>query len=196
MLTFDKPTHTYRWQGVVVPSVTQVLESACRFEFVTPEDLEAAQRRGTYVHEMTELSDTDALDDDAERDGPHWKRLLAWRKFVADYEPNWAAIETLGFSKLYRYAGTVDRLGVLERMGDDKWVIDIKTSASVGKSWGPQTAAYRQIAIEERGPAWAMARRATVRLHDDGSYNFDECKSRDDWRIFDAMLTLKHWSKS
>lgn len=194
MLTFDAPTHTYRFGGRVVPSVTQILECAVRFDFITPEQLEAAGRRGTYVHQLCELSDLDELDDEVESQGEHWPRLLAWRKFCQDYGPNWSHIETQGYSEAFRFAGTVDRRGVLEKMGADRWVIDIKSSVALGKTWGLQTAAYRQIAIEA-DPSWAMARRATVRLLPDGTYKFDECKSRGDWNVFAAMLTIHHWSK-
>lgn len=195
-LTFDGPTHVYRYGGVIVPSVTQVLDCACRFDFITQEQLQAAQERGTYVHQLCELSDLDELDDEAEKGGEHWPRLLAWRRFCSDYGANFSAIETIGYSKLYGFAGTVDRRARLEAVSPtDKWVIDVKSSEAIGKTWGPQTAAYKQIAIEE-DPSWALARRATVRLFADGRYKFDEFKSRDDWKVFSAMLTLNHWSKS
>lgn len=194
MLTFDAITHTYRWKGVVAPSVTQVLGCANRFDFITREQLDLAGARGTYVHQLCELSDLDELDDDAESSGEHWPRLLAWRAFCRDYGANWSHIETLGYSQAFGVAGTVDRRGALEKMGAGQWIIDIKSSVALGKTWGLQTAAYKQIAIEET-PSWAMARRATVRLLPDGTYKFDEFKDRNDWNVFAAMLTLNHWSK-
>lgn len=194
MLTFEPVLHEYRWCGQPVPSVTQVLACANRFDFITREELEVAGRRGTYVHQLCELSDLGELDDDAESSGEHWPRLLAWRKFCLDYGANWSSIETLGFSKLFGFAGTVDRRGVLEKMGADRWVIDIKSSGMLGKTWGPQIAAYQQIASEE-DPSWAMARRMSVRLLPNGTYKIDEFKDKTDWRIFSAMVTLNNWSK-
>ena len=195
MLTFDAFTHTYRVDGRVVPSVTQILECACRFEFITQEQLEAAGRRGTYVHQLCEASDLDELDDEVEQHGEHWPRLLAWRKFCADYGANFSVIETKGYSELYGFAGTVDREAILEKVSPtDPWIIDIKTSAAFGKTWGAQTAAYKQIATE-RDSRMAMARRATVRLLENGTYKFDEFKDRADWRVFSAMLTINNWSK-
>jgi hypothetical protein len=197
LLDFDASSHTYRIAGRVVQSVTQILGCAASFGFVTQEQLEAAQRRGTYVHQLCELSDLGELDDEAECTGEHWPRLLAWRQFCADYGANWSAIETLGYSQLFDFAGTVDRRGKLERSKtpNDLWVIDIKTGATVSRTWGPQTAAYKQIAIEEH-PRWAMARRATVRLLENGTYKFDEFKDPTDWTVFQAMNTLSHWSNS
>lgn len=198
MLTFDEPTHTYRWQGRVVPSVTQVLDSCLNsFAFVAENLLEAARDRGTYVHQLCELSDLGELDDDAERDGEHWKRLLAWRKFCSDYGANWSAIETRGYSARFGYAGTVDRRGKLERhTGTRQWIIDIKSSASKSKSWGMQLAAYRQIATEEDVMSWALARRGTVQLLENGNYVFEEFTNPKDWDAFASILTILDWIKS
>ena len=195
MLTFEPITHAYRFAGVMVPSVTQILDCACRFDFITRDELEAAGRRGTYVHQLCELSDLGELDDDAEAGGEHWPRLLAWRQFCQDYGANWSHIETLGYSKAFQFAGTVDRRGTLERGGSDRWIIDIKSGVTLGATWGPQIAAYQQIAIEE-DPSWAMARRMSVRLLPNGTYKVDEFKDRNDWRVFSAMNTLNKWSKT
>ena len=46
MLTFDEPSHTYRWQGQVVRSVTQYLERLHSFAGVPVDVLEAAKKRG------------------------------------------------------------------------------------------------------------------------------------------------------
>lgn len=196
LLEFDEPSHTYRLAGKIVPSVTQILACASGFDFVSQEVLEAAGRRGTYVHQMCEASDLGELDDEVECNGPHWPRLLAWRAFCSDYGANFSAIETRGYSPLFGFAGTVDREARLERVSPvDNWILDVKTSATLGKTWGLQTAAYKQIAME-RAPNWAFVRRGTVRLLESGRYIFDEFKSPSDWKVFQAMLTLRNWSNS
>lgn len=194
MLTFDEPTHTYRYDGRVVPSVTQVLEHMCRFEFVTREELELAGRRGTYVHQLTHLSDLDELDDETESQGEHWPRLLAWRTFCADYGANFSALEQQGYSHLFGFAGTVDRRATLEKVSlTDRWILDVKSSEARGATWGLQLAAYKQVAMEE-DPAWALARRATIRLLPSGRYIFDEFRDPADWHLFKAMLIVHKWS--
>lgn len=194
MLTFEPIGHCYRWNGKVVPSVTQLLDQCTdAFAHVAEDVLEAAKDRGTYVHKLTEMSDLDELDDEVECTKEHWPRLLAWRKFCADKGANWSEIETQGYSKRYGYAGTVDRRGKLERFtGPTLWTIDVKTSESASRSWGLQTAAYRQIAVEE-DMQWALSRRACVRLLADGTYRFDEFTSPKDWPAFAAILTFLDW---
>jgi len=192
-LTFDASRHEYRWLGRVVPGVTSLLSSLSNFDFLSPEDLEAAQDRGTYVHALTELNDIDDLDEEHESKGEHWPRLLAWRKFCEDHGANWEGIEEIGYSERFGFAGTLDRRGRLERFtGDAKWVIDVKSSASKSKVWGLQLAAYRQILIE-RDMTWPLARRGTVRLLADGTYRFDELMNPRDWDAFAALITLNNW---
>lgn len=145
MLTFDEPTHTYRFGDRIVPSVTQVLDRAHSFGFVTAEVLAAAQDRGTFVHKLCELHDLDDLHP-SEYDGTdHAGYLQAWVKFLADKRPNWAGIERRCYSQRFSFAGTMDRCGTLEQFGRDRWIIDIKTSAQKYRVWGMQTAAYRQL---------------------------------------------------
>jgi hypothetical protein len=192
VLTFDPATHTYRYDGKVVPGVTSLLAWACQFNFITADELDAARERGTYVHALTELDDLGDLDDEKERDGEHWPRLLAWRDFCAKYQPNWARIEAMGYSARFGFAGTPDREGVLEFYGRDPWIIDVKSSATPSRVWGLQTAAYRQIAAE-RDPRYALARRGTVRLLADGTHRFDEWKDPRDWPAFVSIINLMSW---
>lgn len=193
MLTFEPETHTYRVSGRVVPSVTQLLDRMQDWRFLSDDLLEAARDRGSYVHKLCEIDDrTQDLHPDEER-GPHWSRLLAWRKFCRDYGANWEAVEEMGYSARLDYAGTLDRRGRLEKVTPHSlWLIDIKTSASPSRVWGLQLAAYRNI-IAERDPAWALCRRATVRLLADGTYRFDEFRDPRDWGAFQSLLNLLSW---
>lgn len=192
MLTFDDPTHTYRWNGVVVPSVTQALNALHPFgSFVTPEMLEAARLRGTNVHLMCQFYDEDRLDR-SEFVESELAYLPAWERFLRDVQPNWNAVECRFFNPDYSYAGTPDREGVLEAFHPtDEWIIDIKTSAEKHPVWGPQTAAY------ERGRRIGnkVKRRASVRLRPDGTFAFDEWRSPKDWAVFLSALTIHQFMK-
>jgi len=80
MLTFDEPSHVYRWRGEVVPSVTQILSPLVNYAMVPPEALERARLLGQAVHRMTELHDLDDLDEDSLT--PEMLPYLAgWKKF-------------------------------------------------------------------------------------------------------------------
>jgi len=197
MLTFDEARHEYRWDGKVVPSVTQCLEHLHSFAGVPFDVLEAAKERGTYVHKMCELFDLGDLDEEANAlvdGGAYVGYLAAWKKFVADYEPNWAGIERKGFHRLLAYAGTEDRDGTLAKKLPGRWGIDIKTSQQAHRVWGLQTAAYRAIRAQD-DPQAALDRRATVQLAADGSYRFLPWTDPADWPTFQALLSLIQWSR-
>lgn len=192
-LHLDEATHTYWLDGAQIPGVTSVLSVAHSFGFVSAEALESAQERGTYVHKMCELDDLGTLHPD-EESGAFGGYLRAWRNFCREYGAAWdGGVECIGHSRVYRYAGTVDRRGTLKRR-PGRWVIDIKTSVQKYKVWGLQTAAYRNIAAEEDA-RWSTAQRATVRLRNDGKYLFDEHLNPIDWPAFVSLLTLEHWDQ-
>lgn len=56
-LTFEEDTHTYRLDGMVVPSVTQILKELGFVDFsgIDPEVLRKKAELGTYVHKCCEL---------------------------------------------------------------------------------------------------------------------------------------------
>jgi hypothetical protein len=189
-LTFDEPTHTYRYGGVVRPSVTQVLEKLHDFSMVPKDVLEAACERGTYVHLLTQYHDEGDLA--TESIGDYWPYLDAWIKFCAAHKAKWDDIEWRHYSKRYGYAGTMDRRGTLDGV---RYIVDVKTSASPHRVWGMQTAAYRQLAAEE-DPKWLLARRATVQLRPEngGTYKFLAWDDPDDWGAFLSLINLTNWA--
>lgn len=56
-LEYDDATHTYICDGVVVPSVTQILKFKFgnKYDFVDPEILRASSERGTLIHSAIEI---------------------------------------------------------------------------------------------------------------------------------------------
>lgn len=193
-LTFDEASHTYRYDGRVVPSVTQLLDKLHDFSGVPEAILTAAKERGTYVHQMCEMFDRDELDIPRVPE-QYLGYLNAWEAFTVEYGPVWAGIEDRGYSRHFGYAGTMDRRGTLPRMFSPsvRWILDIKTSIDAHPVWGMQTAAYRQITAEQ-DMQYALARRATVQLRADGRFKFNTWDDPDDWPAFQALITLSNWS--
>lgn len=192
-LTFHEPTHAYYWLGKRVPNVTGILELASKYGYVRADLLEIAQDRGTYVHKMCELDDKGDLHPDEEQ-GPYAGYLKAWRSFLFDYGADWEAVEERGYSRMYGFAGTLDRRGLLKRRyGTRRWVLDIKTSLRMDRAWGLQTAAYRQICAETVA-GWATADRGTVQLREDGRYLFKPWQGPLDLPAFLALKTLTDWN--
>lgn len=188
-LTFDAESHTYRFGGVVRPSVTQVLGKLSDFGMVPKDVLEAAQERGTFVHSLCQFYDENDLDPSSA--GIYQPYLDAWIKFSRDYEASWDRIEHRMYSTRYGFAGTPDRRGTLR--GSRYASVDIKTGKTLHRVCGMQGAAYRQLATEE-DPSWATGRRATVQLGADGKYKFLAWDDPDDWPAFLSLINLTNWS--
>lgn len=187
MLTFDADRHEYRFNGVVVPSVTQILAPLSNFEFVNPEVLAAAQAFGTAVHRACELDDLHQLDEDA-LDENLMPYLQGWRMFMTEHACRWEAVELRVYHHAMGYAGTLDRVGYVD---GDRSMVDIKSGARLFPSTGPQTAAYAQA----YAPLAARSfKRYAVRLYPNG-YELKQYTSPTDWATFASLITLQTFCK-
>jgi hypothetical protein len=183
MLTFDEAAHKYFWNGKPVPGVTSILQALHSFDGVPAGVLEAAQDRGTAVHLCCEYLDKGILDEDS-IDPAIAGYVDAWRLFTAEMRPEWSHIEAQCFHQAMRYAGTVDRVGVLN---GKRYVLDIKTSVASHPVWGVQTAAYAHALGEQ------TASRATVQLRKDGTYRLLEWSDAADWPTFASLITINNF---
>lgn len=190
-LAFDVGRHEYRFDGALVPSVTQVLAQVMNWAAV-PEDLLAAGRtRGTAVHSLTEAHDQG---EDVEwlvtdQTAPYF---AAYRRFLDEARPQWDAIERRIYHPLHRYAGTLDRRGRL--CGERAWV-DIKTGSG-HPAYALQLAAY-VAADPERDHANLNPPRYSLYLCDDGSYRLARVETRqvDDFAVFLSLLNAARWKE-
>lgn len=186
MLDFDAETHTYRYNGAVVPGVTTVLEPLSDFSFVAPDVMQAACEFGTAVHLACELDDKGELDVDA-LDPALLPYLTAWRKFSEDFAVKWSFIEERVHNKTMGYAGTLDRLGLVK---NKLTVVDLKTSAALHPSVGPQLAAYAKAHPQT---ATLLIKRLAVLLKENGTYKAQYYDDPTDWPLFCSLLTLRQW---
>lgn len=187
MLTFDERTHIYRYDGKVVPSVTQILQPLSDYSHVSPATLAAAAAFGQAVHKACELDDLGELDEDAL--SPALAPYLAgWRAFCRDYRARWNRVEQQVYHQTMRYAGTVDRTGLIEWDGHDyEATVDLKSGADLYPSVGPQLAAYERAI----GGASPLAKRLGVRLKPDGTYEARFYRDPMDWAVFASLITLR-----
>lgn len=184
-LTFDEATHTYRYNGNVVPGVTSILAPLTDFSRVPEHVLQAAADFGTAVHKACELDDLGELDEDS-LDPALVPYLAAWRQFSAEHAVSWELIEQPVYHKALGYAGTLDRLGLVDGLLS---VLDIKSSAQLYPSVGPQLAAYQQAADRP------TVQRLAVQLKDNGAYELKAYTDPTDWPAFASLLTLRTWCK-
>lgn len=177
VLTFDPVQHTYCIDGRPVPSVTQVLKDVGLID--TSWFTEEARLRGTYVHLATQYLDEGDLADESVN--PLYRGYVqAYQRFLDTALPAWDRIEHRVCDPVLGYAGTFDRVGVLQGR---RWLVDIKTGEF--STAGLQTAAYRRCLPEPYG-----VRRAALQLRADGTFGFHELNDRRDESRFLAALVV------
>ena len=192
-LVFNKENHTYTLDGQPIPSVTGILQEGGLVDFskVDPEILDRACKFGIAAHLACQLFDERTLNEDI-LDENLVPRLAAWKKFLNDTGFVIEAIEEKVVSVKYRYAGTLDRRGLLYSR---RTVIDLKTGADFGLATGPQLAAY-QGAYNEGKPRKEQIRdRLCVLLNGDGRYKLEPYEDRGDFSVFLACLSIRNWRR-
>lgn len=189
MLEFNAENHTYTDGGILIPSVTTVMDLIHNYCGIPEKILERASERGTAVHLATELYDEGRLDMGSLSD-EILGYVMGWMKFKSDtgFQPE--MIEYRVYSKKHRYAGTLDRTGLIN---GKLAIIDVKTTAQFYSAFGVQLGGYMN-AYNEGTPAKDKVKtRWVVKLSPDGDYKLQQYKDRSDVSIFLNCLNLYNW---
>lgn len=181
MLEFFANTHTYKLDGVDIPSVSEILRFLYREVYEEPDKflMDQAADRGTRVHAATEELDTKGC---TTADPDISGYVSAYVQFLKDHEVAWHAIEHMVSYEDW-YAGTFDRFG---RVDGKQMIIDIKTTSSISKKhkvlYGAQLTAYwRAVNCKE-------ADIAVLQLKSDGTYKLIPLEKQDE--ALDSCLKL------
>jgi len=185
-LTFEPDSHEYKWNGSVIPSVTQVLEPISGYSGIPEHVLRVAAERGTTIHRITELHDYGVLTEFGEQYQPY---LDAWKTFCFAKDVEIELVELQMYHDKIKYAGTLDRV---IRVKGKRILLDIKSTYKLMPAVGPQTAAYAQV-FNHLNPDDPVKERWCVRLKKDGSFDLHKCKDRQDLTIFQSCLNIKLW---
>lgn len=190
-LTFNDKLHEYRLNDVVIPSVTQVIKDAglTNFDWIDPNLLERKADLGTKVHLTTEYYDKSILNLDS-LNPVLLEYLESWIKFRKDYEFEPTEIELQLAHPLYRFAGTIDRIGYIK---NGLVLLDIK-SGTIQKVHEIQTAAYELLYNQGKKRSDQIKRRLAVYIREDG-YKVQEFKNKNDANVFLAALTISNYKK-
>lgn len=166
-----------RSEGVYYPSVTTVLSYMPKNNFFENwlkdvghnADLivQKAGKEGTQVHEAAESlikgQEVTWMDDygNAKYSQIVWEMILRFHEFWTTYKPKLIDTETFVYSDKYQYAGTAD---LVVEMDGEIWLLDIKTSTSLHRSYDLQLASYAKalgeckgINIQRTGILWLKA---------------------------------------
>ncbi len=194
VFTFDEANHIYMVDGVVFPSITQVIEGVGLVDYshIPAEELKFFQDRGTGVHRACWFDDDGDLDETTV-DPLIISRLYAWRKFRKDMPFKVVKSEERGFDRIYGFAGTPDRLVAFPDAR--RAVIELK-SGPIQPAAAIQTAAQAHL-LSPGSPE--RFRRFAVHLKGDGTYSVKEfCRSqtRQDLSTFLSALTVYRFRKA
>jgi hypothetical protein len=153
-----------RDEGVYYPSVTTILQYMPKNKFFDNwlkdvghnADLimRKAGKEGTQVHEAAEAlvkgEEVNWMDDygNAKYSQIVWEMILKFHDFWSTYKPKLISTEEFVFSDKFKYAGTAD---LLVEMDGEIWLLDLKTSNNLHRSYDLQLAAYAKAIEEAKG---------------------------------------------
>ncbi len=194
-LQYNDERHEYRLNGTVIPGVTEVLKSAGigNLSHIAEETLWRKSALGKAVHEACELLDQGKAD--AYELHPEVQPYVAgYRLFLREHKPKVLAVEEMVAHPQLQFAGTLDRR---YRLRDKRHALfDLKATAAMPASVGPQTAGY-ELALPEHiirrdGPVQA---RYCLRLLPDGTYRMVELTDVSDRNTFLSALNIHRWKQ-
>lgn len=202
-LIFDAKAHTYTLDGVVLPSVTQVLRASGLIDFsgIPAAVLASAQSRGTKVHSAVHYYNENDLD---------VGEFVGTFPDYAGFLQSWIALAETGrlkpyrceyrvVSRKHRYAGTIDWIGEFDGKGA---ILDFATGDPEDVAKHLQTAGYecaaREQALEDLNLAaffkiHPSIGRYSVRLKKDGGLPTPHpYRDPRDLSKFLALVTARH----
>lgn len=178
-----------------VPSVTEILKVAEKPYFerwrqkvgidVAREKMESAATFGTRVHAVAELIAWERAQDIATEMQPYAEAV---RGFLYEYVEKTLGTEIELLSDKYLFGGTLDLYCGL-RDGSFA-VVDYKTTSSLTREHGLQTAAYALLCRENN---MIVNRRLAVRIKKDAPGEFWVREYRDHAEDVDAFLSLSRF---
>lgn len=153
-----------RDEGIYYPSVTTILQYMPKNKFFESwlKDvghnadiiMRKAGKEGTQVHEAAEAlvkgEEVSWVDDygKAKYSQLVWEMILKFYDFWTVHKPELITTEEFTYSDKHKYAGTAD---LVVRMDGEIWLLDIKTSNSLHKTYDMQLAAYAKSIEETKG---------------------------------------------
>lgn len=191
-LVFDKESHIYMVNGEEIPGVSYILQEA-GIAIPSPFYTEAGRVRGHKVHAACEYLDQDDLDYST-LDSETLPYVQAYENFLKETGFKSELIEHKKAHPIFKYAGTIDRVGILN---EEKVVLDIKTGTQQ-ISWPIQLAAYDML-INDTPDAFEntnFSKRIALQLNKNGTYRLHTYSNLKDYNVFIAALEIAKWKRS
>jgi len=186
-LTFEENSHTYRLNGIEIPSVSRILEplSSAEYGSVNTIALKNAATRGRSVHRAIEHFLKHGIDNDIIPSYSNY--FAAFKKWYAETSPQVEEVECRIYHKAARYGGTAD---LICRIGGKLTLVDFKTSSNIVEHLvRVQSEAYSR-AFKYHGIVFDS--KLVVHLKKDGTVAVKELPSVDteSWTVFSSLLNI------
>lgn len=187
---YNEERHEYRIDGIVVPSVTQILKAngLNDFSMVNPDILFRAKQFGLAVHKGCELHDLKTLDRDSLCD-PLVPYITQWQRFIINFKVQILDIERRFWSTKYRFGGCLDRVALIN---GKLTLVDIKTTTSISPTTAIQVMGYKILYDEGRKFKDKIKARMCVCLKEK-KFVIQEYRDARDEQIFMSCLTVANY---
>lgn len=204
-LEYDDKAHSYKVEGVKVPSVTRVVDGCFpkdlthwalsigqeEYDKVISEALEVGNDTHQWIEDYINFGhaceDTDGL----WRCNHILKPVKAFLGWTEEYKPEWIDAERKIYCDKYKYAGTVDAVA---KINGRVCIIDFKTSKKIYKPYHLQVTAYAQAIKRMDGlRRWPLG--IILRLDKEtGEFEHKVFEPKHNFNTFKKCLELKQWS--
>jgi len=180
--TFDSVTHTYRIDGKIVPSNTQILKEAGLVDVTWYN--QHGRDRGSAVHLACHLLDEDALNWET-LDAELVPYVRAYEKFKKEsgFVPD--LIEVPMYNYPHRYGTTVDRTGMLNGR---EILLELKSGGV--EPWCALQLSLQNECLPKKLPRFAL------QIKSDGTYRLHEFKDPNDRNVALSAAAIVHWKKN
>lgn len=191
-LEFDESTHTYRFDGVAIPSVSKVMEplSGVKYAGINQKTMERAAAKGSSVHESIELFVAFGTKDVNPEHGGYFDAFMDWWN---ERKPSVVAAELRVYHSILQYGGTLDLLAYID---GKLTLVDYKTTSAVSDmTWGVQLEAYDR-ALASHGID--VDEKLILHLRKNGAYKEFPYKAKDTkrWRVFESLKRVYDYVKA
>ncbi len=197
-LELEPESHSYIWQGVRIPSCSEILSQVSKgFGFLSKDDLTFYQDRGHMVHKAIELTIRGDMDKRSKGARDSLPYLESWNYFVSDYgfEPfeddEGPFCERQLVHPSYRYGVTPDVVGMVKKR---LAVVEIKSTSAHSPLTGLQTAAQAlAVRLYLPKPCLKLEDRYAVRLIPGKHPEVKQYKAPSDEGVFLSLLNVLSW---
>ena len=191
---YDDAKHEYTVDGIILPSITQLIAPYTDFSKIPRNILQDKIAWGNTVHEYLEMLDNDKLDIEAipkaEMGAPDIRAVVEnWAEICHNELYFWLAIERPLYSNMYRFAGRADRITTKEP-------IEIKTSLptkAVCLAVEVQLAAQAQLAYENGLIKELPDETYSWHVTEQGAWTKKAHDRKRGWNIFMCLLTANNY---